>query len=270
LRTPNFPAKRELGPEPPFSGSNLEKDRDASGHFRYTHLRIFFETDYQDLKGATSEVMDAVEDECVEITHAIVSRVIDVYRFITRESHVQQLGPLHISNMYFASHNVGVYGVSLSHGIRSAIMNRSKRELMALGDMLDSEQEIPLPELLFLDAEAALHSKRLVLTVVHSFQALELFLEAFLESRLMARGHNEALVSELLERHWRTKERLRELLFEATGHTLYENIPLWDRFCTIYDQVRNKLIHAAKHIDEPRAKETLKTCREVVDWVSEL
>lgn len=108
------------------------------------------------------------------------------------------------------------------------------------------------------------------MTVVHSFQALELFLEAFLESKFLAKGLDDAAVSDHLGRFWRTKERLRELLSEATGHTLSENSDLWDRFCTIYDQIRNKLIHVGKNIDEQKAKDTLETCRDVMNWVSAL
>ena len=270
LSRDNFPEKRELGPEQPFSGSNLERDRDTSGYFRYTHLAIYFQTDHKDLADAAPEKMDAIENECVEITNAIVNRIIDVYRFVTRESHVQRLGALHIPNLYFPQQNVGVYGLSLGHGIRSAVMNRPRQELITIGDMLDSQADIPVPELLFLDAEAALHTKRFILTVVHSFQALELFLEAFLESKFLAKGLDDAAVSDHLGRFWRTKERLRELLSEATGHTLSENSDLWDRFCTIYDQIRNKLIHVGKNIDEQKAKDTLETCRDVMNWVSAL
>ena len=155
LSRDNFPEKRELGPEQPFSGSNLERDRDTSGYFRYTHLAIYFQTDHKDLADAAPEKMDAIENECVEITNAIVNRIIDVYRFVTRESHVQRLGALHIPNLYFPQQNVGVYGLSLGHGIRSAVMNRPRQELITIGDMLDSQADIPVPELLFLDAEAA-------------------------------------------------------------------------------------------------------------------
>src|SRR5262249_54533803 len=149
----------------------------------------------------------------------------------------------------------------------SAVMNRSERELERIAGLLKTGDDLPVPELLFLDSEASLHANRFVLTVVHAFQALELFIDDFLRTRLAATGLDALTVDKKLDQHWRTKERLKELLKEATGHALTENPALWDPFCNVYDQVRNRLIHAAKEVDKAKAELCLSTCQNVVEWL---
>ena len=97
-----------------------------------------------------------------------------------------------------------------------------------------------------------------------------MILEDFLTRRLATLGHNPEDIAERLNRCWRTKERLRDLLRDATGNSLNEHAALWDRFCTAYDQTRNRLIHAAAEINKPRAAECLQVCRDVVGWIKSL
>ena len=149
-------------------------------------------------------------------------------------------------------------------------MNRAGREIEEFASILETGREPAVHELLFLDAGAALADSRFLLAVVHAFQALEIFLEGYLRDALARKGLTPEVIDEKLDHTWRTKERLRDLLSEATGHSLRENGTLWDAFCTVYDTVRNRLIHAAATIDSKQAGQAVVVCRQVVDWLATL
>ena len=106
--------------------------------------------------------------------------------------------------------------------------------------------------------------------MVHAFQALELYLEEFLRVRLAAKGFAETVVENRLNSVWRTKERLKDILREATGHSLLEERQLWDDFCTVYDQTRNKLIHTARDLDTTRTRKAVQVCRDIIRWLETL
>ncbi len=60
FNTPNFPEAPELGPRLACSGTNIELDRDTSGQFRYSKLKIFFDTQHQQLDAKSKSAMAAV------------------------------------------------------------------------------------------------------------------------------------------------------------------------------------------------------------------
>src|SRR6185503_16428046 len=129
----------------------------------------------------------------------VVNRIFDCYRFVTKEAHLQRLGAVYVTDLYYAAHNIGVHGADFGHGIGSAVMNRPERDLERMVALLKTGADLPVPELLFLDSEASLHANRLVLAVVHAFQALELFLGDFLRTRLAANGLDARTVDEKLD-----------------------------------------------------------------------
>jgi hypothetical protein len=270
LQTPEFPEKPILGPEPRCKGKNVERDRETAGYFRYSRLRVFFDTRYEGLPQGPKGVFETVQTEVLAKARTIVNRVLDAYRLVTRDDFVQRIGALHVTDLYFAEHNIGVHGADFGHGIRTAIMNRSGREIEEFANILETGRELPVHELLFLDAGAALADSRFLLAVVHAFQALEIFLEGYLREAFARKGLAPGAIDDKLDHTRRTKERLRDLLPEATGRSLRENTALWDAFCTCYDTVRNRLIHAAAEIDSDKAGNALAICRQVVDWIAAL
>jgi hypothetical protein len=269
FNTPNFPEAPELGPRLACSGTNIELDRDTSGQFRYSKIKIFFDTQHQQLDTKSKSAMAAVRAEAVGLALKIVNRMIDVYRYVTKEDFVQRLGSIHVTDLYFARHDVGIHGASFGGGIRDAIMNRTGHEIEEIARTLKAHSEIPLAELLFLDAQAALSTDRYVLAVIHAFQGLEVFLEEFLYRRFADKGMTPDAIEKIVAPR-RTKERLKDVLRQSTGHSLAENRELWDRFCLSYDQVRNKLIHAAKEIDQHRSREAVEACLAVQTWLNKL
>lgn len=85
-------------------------------------------------------------------------------------------------------------------------------------------------------------------------------------------GHQESAgalnVGRCLLQIWRTKERLKELVPSLSGRRLIDDDPkLWDRFCWAYDDIRNKLIHAARELDHNKIERALAACRDVRRWL---
>jgi hypothetical protein len=267
FQTPTFPEKPELGPVPRCAGVNIERDRDTSGVYRYTRARIFFDTDYPPTFADNQEEFARAEKAVVACALQVVNRLIDVYRLQTASDYIQRLPRIHTTDLFFRAHNVGSHGASFGHGIRSAIMNRSEQEIRGIAELLKSGAELPVPDLLLLDAEASLENNQYTLAVVHGFQALELFLEEFLRGRLAAAGLD---AQSELDTVWRTKDRLRDLVRKATTRSLLDDRELWDEFCTVYDQTRNRLIHAARDLDTPRTRAAVDVCRKVINWLKSL
>ncbi len=147
-------------------------------------------------------------------------------------------------------------------------MNRSETELNAMSRMSATGEDIELWDLLFLDADASLNSNSFTLAVVNAFQALELRLEDFLRRHMAHQGLQAAEIEERLDRIWRTKERLKDLAPSVVGRRLIDDDPkLWDRFCWAYDDIRNKLIHAARALDRDKAERAISACRDVGAWL---
>ena len=132
--------------------------------------------------------------------------------------------------------------------------------------MLEDGSSCPIYELLFLNADASYHKQMFTLAVVESFQALEIFLENF----LISKSNSVLLEKEIekkLDKTWRTKDRLTILLPEVGVKSPLENRGLWDQWCTMYDKIRNEVIHKGKESD---ATETLKTIdfnKSMVNWI---
>ncbi len=153
-RTPTFPEKPELGSVPRCRGVNIERDRDTSGVYRYTKARVFFNTDCPPAITENHDEFARAEQEA--LTHAIqvVNRLIDVYRLRTGSDYIQRLPGIHVTDLFFRAHNVGSHGASFGHGIRSAVMNRSETEMRDIAALLASGAELPVQDLLMLDAGA--------------------------------------------------------------------------------------------------------------------
>jgi hypothetical protein len=206
--------------------------------------------------------------EVIASAVAILNRFIDIYRVVTNSAHIQRLSSVHVHDLFFQDHNIGFHGASFGHGISTAIMNRSGAELDEIGRKAATDEEISLWDLLFLDAEASLQTNAFTLAIVNAFQALELRLEYFLEKKLTGRGLASAEIEERLGRIWRTKERLKDLVPSVSGRRVIDDDRnLWDRFCWAYEDIRNKLIHAARDLDHDKTKRAVRACRDVRQWL---
>jgi hypothetical protein len=267
--TPRFPTAPDLGPEPICAGVNLEAEKDRSGLYRYSLVRMYLDTDYTRETLISKLGAESARSDMIARGVAAINRFVDVYRAVTRAAHIQRLARVHVRDIFFREHNIGYHGASFGHGIGTAVMNRSETELKAISRMSASGEDIATWELLFLDADASLDSNSFALAVVNAFQALELHIEDFLRRQMAHNGMRPTDIDERLDRNWRTKERLKELVPSFVGRRLIdENPKLWDRFCWAYDDIRNKLIHAARDLDRDNAERAVYACRDVGAWLN--
>ena len=269
VKTPNFPTEPELGPEPICTGVNVEALKDRTGLYRYSLVWIFVDTGYARETLTSNAGGQAARTEMIARAVAVLNRFIDVYRVVTGSAYMQRLASVHVRDIFFQDHNIGFHGASFGQGLGTAIMNRSESELNALYRMTVDGEEIPPWELLFLDAQASLDINAFTLSVVNAFQALELRLEDFLEAKMKDQGLTNAQIEENLGKTWHTKERLKDLVPSlAACRLIDDDRDLWDRFCWAYDDIRNKLIHAARDLDHDKAERAVTACRDVGLWLN--
>ena len=266
--TSKIPHVKSSGFDFELTGKNLEKIKDSSGYFRYTKMKIFISTDYEEEDFKKDDGEEKIKDEIYDKIFKIINRVVDAYRHTTGEEHIERLNFLTITNIYFLDHDVGIYPVDM--WITSATINRSAREIEKFKDILSKDIKIPLHELLLLDSKSHFNKKIYTLSVVTSFQALEIFLENFLVNAYRRKKYSEQEIGKKLKQEWRTKERLKKLLKETTGYSLSENKNLWDDWCDIYDKTRKKVIHYGKDADEKETRKTLRICSEIIKRIKSL
>lgn len=271
VNTPTFPTEPDFGPQPICTGVNVEELNDRAGLYRYSLVWAFFNTTYA-REALTSKVGgETARVEMIARAIAALNRFIDIYRVVTRSAHIQRLSSVHVRDIFLREHNIGFHGASFGHGIGTAVMNRSEAELAAIVRKAATEEEIPPWDLLFLDSEASLGINAFTLSVVNAFQALELRLQEFLEKKMNDQGLTTTEIEERLSKTWRTKERLKDLVPDLSGRRLsQDNRDLWDRFCWAYDDVRNKLIHAARNLDHDKTERALRACQGVRDWLDKI
>jgi hypothetical protein len=95
-QSPTIPQAPELGPWPHFTGINVEIGQDTHGVFRYTQIRIFFDSalagfDSADTSEATQAARSGALDNARKTGIAIVNYLLDVYRYVTGAEHVERL-----------------------------------------------------------------------------------------------------------------------------------------------------------------------------------
>jgi hypothetical protein len=270
VQTPYFTTDPAHGPEPICTGVNMEAEKDRSGLYRYSLVWIFFDTAYKRETLICKTGAEAVRSDMIARGVAAINRFVDIYRAVTKAAHVQRLARVHVRDIFFREHNIGFHGASFGHGIGTAVMNRSETELNAISRMCATGEDIAMWDLLFLDADASLNSNSFTLAVVNAFQALELRLEDLLERRMAHQGMESAQIEERLGRIWRTKERLKDLVPSLVGRRLIDDdASLWNRFCWA-DDIRNKLIHAARDLDHDKAERAISACRDVGAWLDSI
>jgi HEPN domain-containing protein len=267
ILTPRFPIREEEGWQQNFTGKNIEGIKEQNGVFRYTRLYIQLDTNFTskdldtDNKG---ELIESVKEKAL----MVVNRVLDSYRFVTKLEHIQRMGTLETSMIYFMSHKKGFHTSSSGFGIETAPMNRSRKEIVEIGRMLKEDIRPDLYELLLLDAQISFDNKDFALAVMQSFQALEIYLERILFEALKKRGDSDPDIESYLGKYWRTKERLKDALKELRGKSLSElDKALWERWCTIYDKTRNEIIHKGKEPKMAEVASCLEANRQIIEYL---
>ena len=263
ILTPVIPFRPEQGWDSFFTGRNAEKMKDQNCIFRYTRVHIQFNMDVPESLGkSTNEtLLKEVQGKAL----AVMNRVIDNYREITKEIHVRRLGELKINLIYFIPQNQGYY--LLLPNIETAKMNRSRQEIENISKRLSTGEKPEVYKLLLLDARSSFDTRDYTLAIVESFQALEIFLENYLIQEFKKRGDSENQYKKALKTSWQTKDRLNTVLKDLKGSALNEQKNIWDKWCTRYDKTRNEVLHAGKEATEEETLETLDVNEKAIEWI---
>lgn len=263
--TPKMPYDEKMGWAPEFTGKNMELTNGA-GYFRFTKLRISLTTDYGAADFGKDDSTERIITELNSLVLQIINRIIDVYRYITKKEYIERLSYAIVTNIYFYDCNKGIYPIGMP--IEGATMNRSRNEIDDVVNFLKEDSRPPMYELFFLDAKSALVKKRYALSVMVSFQGLEIFIDNFISKKLSQQGLSEKEIMSELKRNWRTKDKIRDTLPRISGHSLRdENKNLWDRWSTCYDKVRNEVIHQGREVSESETTRTINLNEEIVGWI---
>jgi HEPN domain-containing protein len=266
---PRLPYEPERGWEQYITGRNIEKINDKNGVFRYSRIYIQFTLELpKNIESLSDELRDQLTNNIKEKSLQIVNRIIDNYREITSEINVRRLGELSINLIYFTDQNIGFYISNFN--ITTAMINRSGEEIKKLKGNLKAGIKPDLYKLLLLNAKNSFESKDFTLAIVESFQALEIFLENYLILEFEKKKVKKEDYEKLLEKKWRTKERLNELIKELKGQSLNQQQALWDAWHPHYDKTRNEVIHAGKEPSEKETIETLEINEKVINWIMSL
>lgn len=266
---PKMPFHEEEGWEPYITGRNIEKINDRNGLFRYTKIFIQFHLELPaHFTKNPDKPLNQVLKQIHDLSLMIINRLIDNYREITGEFHVRRLGKLSINMVYFTKENLGYYLADLN--TTTAIINRSQDEVKELKSRMKLGEKPDLYKLLMLSSKSSMESGDYTLSVVESYQALEIFLENYLKNLFVKKGISEKDYTKTLEKHWRTKERLNEVLKDLKGSSLNQNKVLWNTWCHHYDQTRKMVIHYGKDPSEKEVLEMFNINEAVINWVSSL
>jgi hypothetical protein len=272
IASPKLPQAPAVGVTPRFYGKNVEIEKDTVGRFRYSRVRVCFETSHTDLsdrEGDDSPFKAAIR-EASRSALDVVNDVIDVYRFVTGEFHVERLTDAVITLVYFADHNTGFEGAAIKDGLRSAIVNRSAREIDSIATMLSSGQEPERHDLLLLSARSSLHQGSVLIAVILAYQALEILVETKLRNAYRTMGHTDPAISQKLKDHHRLSERLTSLCREVTGSSVAGDTKFWNDWLVKCNRRRNGVVHRNESVTEVEAQELIDLSAECIRRVMAL
>lgn len=265
INGPQIPYEPHKGYQPNITGINIEKIDDQNGLFRYSKALIQFDYDDKDIK--ESEIQKhfkKIKDICLEI----VNLFIDNYRLGTDEFYIRRLGDLNVNLIYFISKDVGYYISNFN--ITSAVMNRSKKEIDEIRINVEKGDRPPLYKLLMMNSKNSIKLSDLTLSLVESYQALEIFLENYLVDEFIKQKYDEQEYINLLDKNWRTKDRLKELIYLLKKVKITEEKDLWENWNFYYKNFRNKVIHRGKEINKNEANEVLSINERIINWILSL
>lgn len=274
-QSPSIPQDPELGPWPHFTGTNVEIGKDTHGVFRYTRIRVYFDSTAVGIDGSDHEAARAAKcsalDEAAKTGIEIVNYLLDVYRYVTGAEHVERLPRMAVDRVYFADHNLLSEGVAVEGGVGSAVVNRSGREIQRIKAMLLAGMEPDRHVLLMQSSRAALDRGQLVLAVVVGFQALEILLETKLRASYTHRGLSEGEITGKLKTFYKTKDRLTVLCREvAGGGSVADDTAFWDSWLIDCNRKRNGIVHRNQAVTHPEALRIVELCEQCMERLSAL
>lgn len=251
--SPGFPIDSTEGWLPQFRGTNVEVRRDNTGYFRYTSLLVELDTEFGKTEFSNFDNYMLLKERVM----GIVNYLLSVYRNTTNEVQVKSLNQITVTDVYSLAHDQGYYPVD-SLLIADAVINEGKGKLNEFEQKLTDGFEVPIHEDLLDNAKCAFNFRDYKLAVVEAFQALDVFLEKFLFSKLTVKGLPLNEVEEKLDQYFQTKQRIGKLLEEVCGKTLDQiDGKLATKWRDAYHDIRNQTIHSDLMPTKEQARECI-------------
>jgi hypothetical protein len=268
--TPTIPQAPTLGPWPHFTGTNVEIYKDTHGVFRYTQVRVLFDSLHPGIDGpdgteAVQSARSVAVTQATDTAAQVVNYLLDVYRSVTEETHVERLAKMLVTRVYFADANLVYESVGIESGLGSAVVNRSRRDIDQIAEMLTTGGQPERYALLLQSARSALDRGQNLLAVVVAFQAQEIIIEKRLRAAYQGQGVADPDVIAKLKTNHRTKDRLTTLSREVFGgRSIADDTVFWDTWLADCNQKRNAVVHRGDEIGHEEAKLLLNLCEECI------
>ena len=207
----------------------------------------------------------------IETATGIVNYILDVYRFTTGENHVERLVKMPVTRVYFADPNLVYESAAIEAGLGSAVVNRSRREIQQMRDMLAAGSEPARSVLLLQSAQSALERGQLLLALVVAFQALEIVVEEKIRDGFSALTMPDAQVTEKLKTCLPTRDRLTILSRQAfANRSVADDGLFWNAWLTDCNRKRNAVVHRGETLSHSETKRLIELCEECIARVSAL
>ncbi|MCK5022963.1 MAG: hypothetical protein KAS04_02210 [Candidatus Aenigmarchaeota archaeon] len=248
---PVLPLDPTLAWEPRSTGINVERVMDTNGHFRYTIVTIEFDAK-----------LDKTKDSLVlarEITAQaleVVNRALKIYQHATNAFHIQPLPHLVVTDIYFSESNEGLLPV-VDTGIGNAVMNLAHKDIKKFHDLLESDFEPNITDLLFTNAQWAHYRKDYKLAVMESFIATDVCVENYLVTKCNTAKKTPTEIGKIMRGTTRIRfenafKNFHQKQFSEHYQTEYAN---WEKQ---YLDVRNPVMHKGKIPSEQESGASIK------------
>lgn len=271
FNSPTLPQQPEKGPWPLVNAENMEYVDDTLGRLRYTNILIYLNLDIQMSELNTPDKNSSGLKRVEEIGLRIVNFALEHYRAITKEMHIEPLSGVEIVRIFCSDHNTGFLGVRFVNPVRSAMANRSGKDIESWAGSLELGKELPLYRRLLLNAEASLRKGQTLLSVVLAFQSLEIYIEQKLFAAYLRLGRSDEQARIELRKNWKVNDRLKKLCRDTTGSSIADDSTFWNEWTNDCKRLRDAGIHQGEVITTggaARALELIEKCLQRLDLLS--
>lgn len=231
---------------------NAEKLYETTWSLRFTNMVIELNTALTD--EFNSDKINDVISEVISITN----HVLLLYKKASKAYHIRSLNNVFVNYIYLVKENCWVYIVNLN--VRCAKINESRAIIDQFTQDLLNGTELPNYILTLLSAKSNFASLEDKLAIVESFQLIDILIEKLIYNYW---NKNWFTIEEVLINWWgskffTTKNGLRFGLITALWSS-FEQIDndLFLKRTTLYDNIRNNVIHKEYSATHEEAKECL-------------
>ncbi len=260
---PVLPLDPTLGWEPHSTGLNVERVMDTEGHFRYTIVTIEFDTTRDKIKSSL-KIVKEIAARSLEV----VNRALKIYQHTADAIHVQPLAQLVVTDIYFVKDNEGFLPV-IDPGIGNAVMNLAYKDIKNFHDLLESDFEPNVTDLLLANAKWAHYRKDYKLAVLESFIATDTCVENYLIAKYLAAGKTPSDLEKILTGTTRTRLKNNFKSFHPDNfNVLYPaEYARWEKQ---YLDARNPVMHQGKMPSEQDSSSSLQENISIIKLIRSL